>query len=110
MYDEFTLQDIADYGELPWNCAQPNDCDIMQYTGLRDKDNKETYESDILNYKGEIGVVKFHQQWGAFYFSKALGKNEYGEMVKMYGSHPFYNDSEQYRIIGNVYDNPELLV
>ena len=56
--------------QLPWNCAQPNDCDIMQYTGLRDKDNKEIYESDILNYKGEIGVVKFHQQWGAFYFSK----------------------------------------
>lgn len=72
---------------------------LMQYTGLNDKNGKEIYEGDIVRiFKGDICVVEYNY-------------NGFGLKVidesKNYG----YVDFIDYRIevIGNIYDNPELL-
>ena len=79
------------------------DFNLMQYTGLKDKNNKEIYEGDIVKLRNNhgIGVVKYYDEWGAFVVEyikprplAVLGMNYYKEDIE---------------IIGNIYENPELL-
>lgn len=68
---------------------------IMQYTGLKDKNGKEIYEGDIVrDLEGTIGVVEFKH--GKF---QALDDAKWDNLE-------FPDESE---IIGNIYEDPNLL-
>ena len=83
-------------GHLPK--SRISDCILMQYTGLKDKNGVEIYEGDILSFSPFSNEVVF---WEKSYW--ALGK-ENG------WSYPLYlMDSTQWEIIGNIYQNTELL-
>ena len=76
-------------------------CPIMQYTGLKDKNGVEIYEGDILQIFGEgnsIGKVIF--QDGSF---------RVVEDLKYYCHLSAYNPQVMSEVIGNIYENPELL-
>lgn len=78
--------------------------EIMQYTELKDNDGKEIYESDILKYKhtGEIVIVDWDNEIGCYIFDN---ENEIERDV-------YIGDmslSNEYKIIGNKYENPELM-
>lgn len=73
----------------------------MQYTGLKDKNGTEIYEGDIVKCRHGIGVVKFHN--ASFVFDWDF--NALNELM-----HVWKEDSVlQVEIIGNIYENPELL-
>jgi uncharacterized phage protein (TIGR01671 family) len=76
--------------------------EIMQFTGLLDAKGKEIYEGDILNLPGmnTLHEVAFHQ--GSFNtgFKKRSGNN-YTDIG--------IDTTTRLEIIGNVYENPELL-
>lgn len=67
---------------------------LMQYTGLKDKNGKEVYEGDIITYGVSNYVVIFHK--GCFCIK--LQDKDY---------HIFNNLTIE--IIGNIHENPELL-
>ena len=83
-----------------------NDWELMQYTGLKDSDEKEIYEGDILSFTTEIyydGVyletyhiekVEFDEgsYWAHGHWLTEIIANDYGV-----------------KVIGNIYENPELL-
>lgn len=78
--------------------------ELNQYTGLKDKNGKEIYEGDICKYvcgKSEwIAEVVFH--YGMFTFpikEKPLGRYVYIHNVL----------ERELEVIGNIYENPELL-
>ena len=71
--------------------------EVMQCTGLKDKNGKEIYEGDILE---NISVVCF--QRGRFQPIYDGGDAE--EMED-----EFYRFSSKSEVIGNIYENPELL-
>lgn len=75
--------------------------ELMQYTGLHDKNGKEIYEGDIVKIKyrdEDIGKVIY--EYNGFSIDVT-------NMNKNYGRVSFVNNFME--VIGNIYDNPELL-
>ena len=91
-----------------------NEFKIMQYTGLKDKNGsgKEIYEGDIVEYEWRTGNGKerFVVEWddkqhGFDCLVDFLG----GVKSDLPGSIGGELKPLQYKIIGNIYENPELL-
>ena len=88
-YEDFEYKDVTDKIEL------------MQYTGLKDENGKEIYEGDIVKIKyrdEDIGKVIY--EYNGFSIDVT-------NMNKNYGRVDFVNNFME--VIGNIYDNPELL-
>lgn len=92
---------LVDFGSDSRDIADENFI-WLQYTGLKDKNDKEIYEGDIIrgikeHYPDRIDIVAW---------------DDYNA-----GFDPFYNnyevdgasDRDSFEIIGNIYENPELL-
>lgn len=72
--------------------------EIMQYTGLKDKNDKEIYEGDIVEYDDEThAVIIWNERETCFE----------GSVIES-GSH-YWIHKQALTIIGNIYENPELL-
>ena len=74
---------------------------IMQYTGLKDKNGKEVFEGDIVKDIKGNGEVKWHENHCAF-------------LVRVIYPHAYYylesdGQLKETEVIGNIYENPELL-
>ena len=82
-----------------------SDVIIMQSTGLFDENNKEIFEGDVVStiYNETLftGVIVYDQEETDF--KATNGHDEYGNNFCYLGG----NDSNI--VIGNVYQNPELL-
>lgn len=82
--------------------------DFMQYTGLKDKNGKEIYEGDIL--EDEEVRIKVLYELDGFYGQIMKLKKVCGTEVGLkYHLSFFQDDGNDVEVIGNIYDNPELL-
>ena len=87
---EISVRDI--HGERYWQDYKT--FELMQYTGLKDKNGKEIYEGDIVRCIGYVNLLKVRFSDGGFLFGD------------MHASASSRHDRE---IIGNIYENKELL-
>jgi len=78
---------------------------IMQFTGLTDKNGKEIYDGDIISNKLIKGFVVFDS--GCFCIKVVCIINK--DAGYDVGSCPALFDFIYNEIIGNIYENPELL-
>ncbi len=72
---------------------------VGQFTGLKDKNSNEIYEGDIFITRMEVTAVVEWEKEGRF-----LGFTMVGERKIVY-----INREPTAEIIGNIYDNPELI-
>lgn len=69
---------------------------VMQYTGLKDKNGKEIYEGDVVKKYMSDGQF-LHAPFAVLYQSEVCGFNINGKK------------SHSYEVIGDIYQNPELI-
>jgi len=87
--------------------------ELMQFTGLKDKNGKEIYEGDIVRYdlgdreaelEGEENRYDYAQI--VFYNGQFLTLNHDGATL---GEIVCFGQKNQWEVIGNIYENPELI-
>ena len=88
-------------GLEPWERGQT---ELMQYTGLHDKYGKEIYEGDILKIDWDDGRYPEHIIEKAVYWDDDDACWQLGE-----GGSPKKDAKNHMEVIGNIYENPELL-
>lgn len=95
-----------------------NEIELMQWTGLQDKESRDIYEGDIIN--NPINTVHgAHNQYGIIRF----GEHETSDDYYASGAYGFYIEylNNVFRstvdslpmkdiiLLGNIYQNPELM-
>ena len=98
------MKHISNTDDLLWNAYDPTsgplreltELNWMQFTGLKDKNGVEVYESDVIEFDSVNRVVKFiHGCW--------MLEREKGYYIN---AHHYIDVCE---VIGNIYENKELL-
>ncbi|WP_342977763.1 YopX family protein [Streptococcus parasanguinis] len=91
-----------EFGET--NFINFDDVNLMKSTGLFDKNGKEIFEKDILDYNGRKVIVKWHGTYASFIYEFVDELQNRKTEWK-----PLYLSYYHFKIIGNVYQNPGLL-
>jgi uncharacterized phage protein (TIGR01671 family) len=86
---------------LVWKSQGQNIEQVMQYTGLKDRNGKEIYEGDILSNGSHI-------DWIVKYRDAAFQVEHVGQITND-SWHLERGMAESREVIGNIYENPELL-
>lgn len=79
---------------------------VMQFTGLTDKNGKEIYEGDVVSVEYGRGKVIFHA--GCFMIEWIDDPEANMELLSMRNA-KFGHAREDLELLGNIYENPELL-
>ena len=93
-------------GQINYRDNKLKDIELMQCTGLKDKNGKLIYEGDILIQKEENGgptkKLVIWEKDGGYLGLKDLKKSFFGVVT-------FHRFGYTYQVIGNIYENSELL-
>lgn len=82
---------------------------FQQFTGLEDKNGKEIYEGDILRfYKNKPYQADYEVYWEKYGFSLISAKRD-GDDFGVYTKDLHFFKRDKPEIIGNIFENPELL-
>lgn len=80
---------------------------LMQYTGLHDKNGKEIYEGDIVYCQTKYGkakaIIKFIDGKFVAYWDSILTHPQNGHCIAC------YEINKRFEVIGNIYEDIELL-
>ncbi|EPB8155459.1 YopX family protein [Clostridium perfringens] len=83
------------------------EAEILQYTGLKDKNGKEIYEGDILSIKIYSGDKVIVEGKTVVEFKDGCFGVIWGHDKAFLSLNSFFK--AKFEVIGNIYENPELL-
>ncbi len=80
-----------------WEFVEVDRFELMQYTGLKDCNDVEVYEGDIVeNFLTDRFEIKYIEDKARF----SIGEDNINKTIVK---------TEKIKVIGNIYENPELL-
>jgi hypothetical protein len=88
---------------LRWKSEGQNITEVMQFTGILDRNEHEIFEGDVVKwYVNDVvreGIVEFVDGWGGY------------DLKHLRDDQHVCNDwlRGEYEVIGNVYEHPDLL-
>lgn len=84
--------------------------ELMQSTGLKDKNGKEIFEGDIVTDGDVTSDIKYHQTLGFYMIGKYGFSVPFGQGVDVEYFEEFADHvSKTFEVVSNIYENPELL-
>lgn len=105
--------------DLGYEEEEITEFELMQFIGLKDKSGNPIYEGDILKFhKNPTGkskkpyrqlmVVEFSEEKSMFVFH-VVGEGQITNLTPWVALKAWEHDGHRCEIIGNIYENPELL-
>jgi uncharacterized phage protein (TIGR01671 family) len=97
---------FSDEHYVDLNADDHETVELMQYTGLKDKNGVEIYEGDIIRvndeykYGNDVDALKV-------YYNESGGFSPFVDLFD-YDGMTFLDCYSDYEVIGNIYENPEL--
>ena len=121
----FSFGDCMDFGLGEGTAIRDGDktfylswCEIMQYTGLKDKYGIDIYEGDIVEwtfiFKNDFGNPdKIDKSWYEVVYETDNPMHIAGFYFKdnncKHNKYICFYDFKEVEIVGNIYENPELI-
>jgi len=101
VWNKSDAPDTIEYndGEGLWQCL---DFILMQYTGLKDKSGVEIYEGDIVKYHSGADIVSWTKTTAKFNVLNFYDASQDCPCCA-------FSEYAELEVIGNIYENPELL-
>lgn len=95
----YKLIEFEEEGKLTDTKRMLDQVELMQYTGIKDKDGTKIFENDIVrvNDEEENGIIEFDV-------------NTCGCMIFYGNYYRFLTQQMKIKVVGNIYENSELLV
>ena len=78
--------------------------ELMQSTGLKDKNGVEIFEGDLVEHDDNL-----NGDWETFEACEVVYDKDYAQFCFKWDAGNFLTDYRNLNVIGNIYENPELL-
>ena len=101
-YDGYEEDSFASY------LYSPNKYIVMQFTGLKDKNDKDIFEGDILESNDNLQTKGF-VEFGSYHQIGTKENVRYGYHIGCYGLLPMDIKPFNIKVIGNKFETPELI-
>lgn len=92
-----------DVDSLDNKATAPFNYELMQFTGVTDRNGVEVWEGDIIGYKDEVALREI--AWD----NRRGGWNAYDKEGNCFDGISWITVTTNRQVLGNIYENPELL-
>ena len=99
---------LLSYDEIAFDEVPASDFILMQSTGLKDKNGKEIFESDIVKYEAGCNTVTEEVVYDKNFAGFGV-KDADAVIIFTFGELAEDIDISSLKVVGNKYENPELL-
>ena len=105
------IEDLGNGFSMGHFNKQIKDCELMPFTGLKDVDGKKIFEGDIIqdiNDNNSLRYGKDNNLTPVEFYNGSFGISVIfdGAFVPLY---PYDVDGFKFKVVGNIYQNSELL-